>query len=443
LALAGHSLSDIVRGTAADQHPPLYYLLLHYWLSAGESVFYARFLSVLLGVLGVAAVILFGKALLGWKAGLVSGMLLACSPMHIWYSQEIRMYILLALTTTLSCYMTWRIVHKREGWIPYVLISSLALYTHYFASFVFLAESIFVLGWWLMRRENCLLAGWVGVQGAVGGIFSPWMPTAIHQTRTHKMTWIHPPTIRDVWNTLGWVVLGDSGWWSSIVLIGGLILIASAVVWTFFRTRRKPAYSLLALWFGLPFGTITGISYLYPIFQPKQFLILVVPVLVLLSGSLIELPHAPRLILTGVVLVIVAGSISNMYVSTTKHAWREAAMYIEKHWEKEDVLYLNPAAGKMTLGAYLNPMPPHAGYPTGYDIIEGGWEGKRVTRATAEQILNDLALEHQRIWLIEFGPGFWDPEGNLATWLSDHGQLRLDETFRGVRVRLYDLGNRD
>jgi mannosyltransferase len=444
LALAGHTLSDIIRGTAADQHPPLYYFLLHYWLSAGQSVFYSRYLSVLLGVLGIAAAILVGKALLGWKASLVSGVLLACSPMHIWYSQEVRMYILLALFTTLSCYLTWRIIQEQRGWIPYVLISSLALYTHYFASFVLLAENVFILGWWLMRRKNHWLARWAGTQGTVAALFAPWLPTAIYQARAHKMTWIQPPTARDVQSTLSWVVLGDSGsHWSSSVLIGGLMLIALAMILTSFRTDRKAAYSFLALWFGLPLGAIVGISQLYPIFQSKQFLFLVIPVLVLLSGSLIELERAPRLILTGVVLVIVAGSTGNMYASATKHGWREAATYIEKHWEKGDVLYLNPAAGKMTLEAYLSPMPPHAGYPTDYDVVEGGWDGERVTRTIAGQVLSDLALNYQRIWLIEFGPGFWDPEGNLATWLAEHSQLRLDETFRGIRVRLYDLDKRD
>lgn len=444
LTLAGHSLSDIIRGTAADQHPPLYYFLLHYWLSAGQSVFYSRYLSVLLGVLGVAAAILIGKALLGWKAGSVSGVLLACSPMHIWYSQEIRMYILLALFTTLSCYMTWRIVQGQDYWIPYVLVSSLALYTHYFASFVLLAESLFILSWWLTRRKNRSLARWVGAQGAVATLFAPWVPTAVYQARTHKMTWIQPPTARDVRDTLSWVVLGDSGsHWSSSVLIGGLILVGSAVILTFFRTRRKTAYSFLALWFGLPLSAIMGISQLYPIFQSKQFLILVIPVLVLLSGSLIELQHVPRLMLIGVVLIIVAGSMGNMYGSATKHGWREAARYIEKYWENGDLLYLNPAAGNMTLRAYLSPMPPHAGYPTDYDVVEGGWDGERVTRASAGRILNELTLKYQRTWLIEFGPGFWDPEGNLATWLDDHGQLRFDQTFRGVRVRLYDLEKRD
>src|SRR5512138_1929736 len=49
--LANHSVPDILHWIVKiDQHPPLYYLLLHYWIAHnGDTPYYARLLSVLFG----------------------------------------------------------------------------------------------------------------------------------------------------------------------------------------------------------------------------------------------------------------------------------------------------------------------------------------------------------------------------------------------------------
>src|SRR5512144_1156791 len=49
--LANHSAADMLQWIARiDQHPPLYYLLLHYWLANnGDTPYYVRLLSALFG----------------------------------------------------------------------------------------------------------------------------------------------------------------------------------------------------------------------------------------------------------------------------------------------------------------------------------------------------------------------------------------------------------
>ncbi|MCX7841278.1 MAG: hypothetical protein N2559_17720, partial [Anaerolineae bacterium] len=54
--LAERDWASIVRGTAVDVQPPLYYFLLHVWLALGENVFVMRFLSVAFSMLVVALV---------------------------------------------------------------------------------------------------------------------------------------------------------------------------------------------------------------------------------------------------------------------------------------------------------------------------------------------------------------------------------------------------
>jgi uncharacterized membrane protein len=50
------SISEVYRATLTNAHPPLFFLLLHFWLFIGTSEFVLRMLPVLFGtaLLGVA-----------------------------------------------------------------------------------------------------------------------------------------------------------------------------------------------------------------------------------------------------------------------------------------------------------------------------------------------------------------------------------------------------
>ncbi|MEO8084216.1 MAG: glycosyltransferase family 39 protein, partial [Ardenticatenales bacterium] len=93
--LATRSAAAIVAAAAGDIHPPLYYLLLAAWSRAfGHGVLALRALSAVLGAATVAATIAIGRRLGGRRVALVAGALAATSPYLIWYSQEVRMYVL-------------------------------------------------------------------------------------------------------------------------------------------------------------------------------------------------------------------------------------------------------------------------------------------------------------------------------------------------------------
>ncbi len=62
--LSERSLAEIVRGTAADTMPPLYYFLLHFWLQVGRSLTWLRLLSVLLSLGSVTMLFLLVRRLL-------------------------------------------------------------------------------------------------------------------------------------------------------------------------------------------------------------------------------------------------------------------------------------------------------------------------------------------------------------------------------------------
>lgn len=77
-------------------HGPLYQALLFVWVSIlGMSDFTARLLSVVIGTLTVPLTYVAGRRWIGERSARAAALLLAINPFHIWYSQEVRGYILL------------------------------------------------------------------------------------------------------------------------------------------------------------------------------------------------------------------------------------------------------------------------------------------------------------------------------------------------------------
>ena len=101
VALAQRDLATITRDAARDIHPPLYYWLLSGWVRfSGTSEAAVRSLSALLGVVLVALTYALGRLVAGRWIGLAAAFLGAINPFQVYYAQEARMYMLLAVVTT-------------------------------------------------------------------------------------------------------------------------------------------------------------------------------------------------------------------------------------------------------------------------------------------------------------------------------------------------------
>ena len=441
--LARHGFAAVIQGTAADQHPPLYYLLLHIWLWFGSGVAFARLLSVLTGVAHIGLVISLGKRLGGQWLGLGGGLLLAISPMHIWYSQEIRMYILLAAFTTAATIALWDCLQGKNRWFLYGLFTVLSLYTQYFAAFVLLAHGLLVLAWvWRQHRPRFLLP-YAATLLLSGLAFSVWIPTAINQTRFHTMTWIQPPRAGEVVDTLLRLLLG-SGILVLPVILRWLALAALlALAWWAVRRllSQHPsqpwAFAYLAAWAWIPFLAISGVSLGYPIFQFKQFIIVLTPLLLWAVWTARLLPRWPGLLFLAGILALNGAASLYQQVVVTKDDWRGAAIYIQEHARPGDVVYGNPAASKAALDLYWQSPLPFLGYPPGYDIVQGGWDEPIITEQIAGQELRAAFQNHPRLWLVEFSPEFRDPNQEIPAWLQQHARLLDERSFGRLHVRLY------
>src|SRR3989344_5285403 len=106
LVVKNYSFFGIIKDfLPGDTHPPFYYLLLKIWsMVFGYGEVPLRILSVFFGVSTLYIVYLIGVKLVDKKTGIIASIMLATSPLHIYYSQEVRMYALSTLTIAVLLY---------------------------------------------------------------------------------------------------------------------------------------------------------------------------------------------------------------------------------------------------------------------------------------------------------------------------------------------------
>jgi 4-amino-4-deoxy-L-arabinose transferase-like glycosyltransferase len=156
------SLSQLWRKILFEIHPPLPYLYMYSWITLfGDSIISVRSTSLLCGAASIVMTFLVARQFSLSKASATYSSLLLClSPTHIWYSQEARPYMALALMLLTAIYAFNRILQgnatRRWYWLYFTSIFSLSL-THYYAGFCLIVFSIELLR--RAKREQIILVG--------------------------------------------------------------------------------------------------------------------------------------------------------------------------------------------------------------------------------------------------------------------------------------------
>ncbi len=148
---ASSSLGGVFHGVRSTEvAPPLYYLLLHFWIAAfGDATEWGmRLLSVLAALAFVAAVWWLGRLVAGRGAGLLAALLAAVSPLAVQYAQELRAYAFVMASVTVAAAAAIEAVRRPSGPGPWLTVSALAsvasIWLHYTALLVIVPLLVFV-----------------------------------------------------------------------------------------------------------------------------------------------------------------------------------------------------------------------------------------------------------------------------------------------------------
>ncbi len=171
IILARLPLVNLFTALGSDFHPPLFYLLLHFWLPlADKSEWLIRLPNIIFGALSIPALYFLLKTVLGnekTKLAFLAAFLLAINPLHVYYSIELRMY---ALNTLLSI-LSWTYLAKGR-WKIFTLLSIANVYTFYGAFFNLAAQWVYVV-----YTHKSKLKHFVISNAIIFVLFLPWLST--------------------------------------------------------------------------------------------------------------------------------------------------------------------------------------------------------------------------------------------------------------------------
>jgi hypothetical protein len=134
-----------------------------------------RFVPFLFGSVTVFLMYLFGRALYGERTGLLASFLLAISPLHIWYSQDIRMYSLQWMLGILSFIFFLRALEKPvlKNYIGYIASIVAGLYTLQLTLFIIMIQGLYLILSFNKYREQ--FYKWMLVFAITVLLYLPWV----------------------------------------------------------------------------------------------------------------------------------------------------------------------------------------------------------------------------------------------------------------------------
>ncbi len=459
-ALALRSLDQIARDAGHDIHPPLYYWLLHVWVRVfGISEVGLRSLSALSGVLLVALTYLLGEHLSGRRVGLAAGFVAALSPFQVYYSQEARMYILLALLGATVVYTLLRYLESEKLiWLVGFVVSAAAgLYTQYLFAMVWGMASAAWLAWIVSTsgRHHLLqrIGRWFLGQLAIAGVYASWMPIAYRQLsiwpaigQAHGLRFYFHQAFR-LWS-LGETAPGGQG---SFWLLWGMVILWLLGAWPTRQEedrsalpgpRRTPLWlyqGLLLAYCLIPVLFQWGMSLFRPAYRPKFFLVAVPAFAIVVGQGVVHGLHTRWWALRNawaaaslcLILVASTNSLAHYYYDPAwaRDDYRDATAYISAVEREGDAVLLN-APGQWEVFTYY-----YKGEIPIYTLpLERPPE---VETTTAE--LQEIGAEHRRLFCLFWAMEESDPERIVEGWLDQHAYKALDLWRGNVRFVIYAL----
>lgn len=355
--------SLVINFSRGDNHPPLYYLLLKVWTTVfGYSEISLRAPSVILGIL---TVYLFYKLIevylshINFKSRFLpffAALFLATSGLHVYYSQEARMYVPVAFLALFAVYFFLKtlIEKKKSNWFWFSLGIILLVFTDYMPVFLLplfplygFNQKIKSRKWWLLFIASFAPLFILGLL---------WLPIFKAQSLGGKWLLENLPAWRSVaggaslkqlalvWIKFcfGRISFTNKGLYYSLIVIFSIPVVFSLT--KFLRGGRK--FRLVLFWLIIPlvFGFIA--SAFFPAFIYFRYLF-VLPVFYLaLALGIWSFKNATlRFFLTGLVIIINLAT-SFIYLidrNQQREDWRGAVLAVEARLkENEAVAFLNP-----------------------------------------------------------------------------------------------------
>lgn len=436
-----------------DRFRPLFFSLLYIWRQIGfEGEIGLRLLPLMFGVLQVPLAFLVGRKLRDEQLGLLLAVLVAASPMLIEFSQELRMYSMVATIALAQSYIVLLMLEKFSWWrwTAFVLIALAGVYTH-------LLYWLFLFGVTLTflreRKRLSIVKSW-GALAATTILYLPNVPNLMRFQETRGSEYFMdfasavPKLLAAFTVGFNYFALGEQGAGRAVgtgdllqnLPLAALAIAAGAVVvWKLFwlHTHEKDRE---ILWFGHELFTVpvilatlacaaTGKYFL----QPKYLIFSVPFALLFLAVAFDDVRN-----LNGRKVLAVMGAIIAVVALT--HYWQPTKYGRKEDWKTAAEVLSTAVSDSNALVLLPNPYTLLRYYAPG---IQNQWEiiNVQADASGAERRLTELPQSRQDIYYLRYDvvQNVQDPNDKIISFLNKSGKPQ-SITQLNPRFKLYRWG---
>lgn len=268
--------------------PPLYYILLHFWMKIfGNSEIAARSLSMVGFFLATVVMIFWAERLFRkhWLS-IFLPVFFFLNPMLLYYAFEIRTYGWYTFFATLSLYAYWE-----RKWPIFAGALIAGFYTHSF----FLVLPFTLLIHYIITHKQLFFP-----KPDIRKIFrdtflksnivfalciSPWLYLIVQQASRLKESWYYPVDFQLIKSVLGNMFIGYEGtpWylWNYTALLSLIFVIL--FLWSLKPKKTRSRNALFFLVIFVPLIVSIGISFIKPLFVNRYVLPVTIGQIILLA----------------------------------------------------------------------------------------------------------------------------------------------------------------
>ncbi len=412
-----------------DNHPPLYYLVLRLWgLVFGFSDIALRSLSILAGIATILLTYFFIKKLFNRKVALVASLLLATSPLHIYYSQEIRMYPLLGLWAVGLIYIfTFLKQNSVSKWLWLLFSVGLIVLIATDYTGIFLLPVFWLIGWKEKYSFKKIIGGYI----PLGVSLFFWLPILLQQKETAAIQLSTLPGWRELAGgtpkevVVLWMkfVLGRISFYPKLgyyLLVG---MFSLPILFAFYKSVNKKSFWLWTFFLIPLIGSFT-FSFIVPSFNYFRFTYVLPAFYGLIALGLLSFKKPIFYFLTGFVILGNITGLAFYYFETSnqREQWKQSITYIESN-DPEFVLFEFP-----------EPFAPFYWYTSGKVEGLGGLTGLTSVEArTEEKISQKITPSTFRIMYVSYLRDLTDSEAHIQKTLVNQGfNIVESKSFAGV-----------
>lgn len=398
----------------ADNHSPLYYILLKFWTGFfGFSELGIRSLTIFASI--VAIYLSFKLSLLLFKnkyQAMFVALFLATSQFYVYYTQEARMYALTSLFSVAAIYYL-----LKKNWVCYSIFITALIFTDYVP--VFFLPVVFIFFFLdTKNRKDWKVFLLSHIPMVVLGLL--WLPVFLQQLQNGSVALTIFPQWKTVaggaslknailvWTkfTLGRISFADKLFYYSTLVFSSLIylivlsksykkqlrlvfLFVSPLIITFLASIFFPAFNYFRF------------TYLYPFFA------------IILAKSLSNFSKNKQLILSLLLILINVFSLSVYYSDQNqqREQWKQSISFLEEVAPKDSLVLFDFSA----------PVAPYNWYNTGKLSAHGATNSISADEIETVNRTIELVNDHKLVYYFEYLRDLSDPGHLVEKTLASQG----------------------